>query len=87
VSTFREHAGVVWNVSFHESGDFLASCSLDQSIKLWDVGVGKCKHSLRGHVDSVNNVSFMPYSNLLLSASGDKTISVWDSRTSHCVQS
>ena len=36
-ATFTEHAQAAWDVSFHHSGDFIASCSMDQTAKLWDL--------------------------------------------------
>jgi WD40 repeat protein len=35
--TLSDHAQVVWSVAFHDQGDFLASGSMDHSIKLWDL--------------------------------------------------
>lgn len=84
--TFKDHTQVVWDVKFNDTGEFLGSCSMDQSVKIWDLNAGKCKHSLRGHVDSVNALNFINYTNLVLTCSGDKTISVWDMRTTHCAQ-
>ena len=36
-STFSEHSQPVWSVAFHDMGDILASCSMDQTAKLWDL--------------------------------------------------
>ena len=55
---------------------------MDNSCRILDINVGKCRSVLRGHVDSVNSVHFKPYSTILASASADKTLSVWDARTS-----
>jgi WD40 repeat protein len=68
------------------AGDFLVSCSMDHSAKLWDLTAQKCRQSMRGHVDSVNSVCFQPFSNHLCTGSGDKTVSLWDMRTALCVQ-
>ena len=85
--TFAEHGQPVWKVDFHDTGDFLLSCGMDHTIKLWDLNVGnKSKFTYRGHVDSVNSVKFQPYSCLFVSGSGDKTVSLWDIRTNLCVQ-
>jgi WD40 repeat protein len=59
---------------------------MDNSSRLLDINVGKCRTVLRGHVDSVNCVHFKPYSNILGTCSADKTVSTWDARTSLCVQ-
>lgn len=36
-ATFSDHAQAVWGVSYHDSGDFLISCSMDHTAKLWDL--------------------------------------------------
>eukprot|EP00919_Chromeraceae_sp_WS-2016_P053470 GHVR01126954.1.p1 GENE.GHVR01126954.1~~GHVR01126954.1.p1 ORF type:complete len:178 (-),score=5.03 GHVR01126954.1:826-1359(-) len=85
-STFKDHTQAVWDLDFHDTGDFFASASMDHLSKVFDVNVSKCRNSLRGHVDSVNAVNFQPFSNILASASADKTVSLWDLKTSLCVQ-
>ena len=71
----------VWCVSWHTCGDFLASCSMDNTGKVWDLNSLRCRYTLRGHTDSVNSIEFLPFSNTLLSCSADKTLSLWDART------
>ena len=50
-----------WNVS-SGSGDggplLLASCSNDQTVRLWNVENGECRHELRGHDHVVECVAF-----------------------------
>ena len=77
-----EHTGPVWDVAYHDCGDFVVSASMDQCAKLWDVVTGKAKQAFRGHVDSVNSVCFQPFSNTIATGSGDKTVSLWDCRWS-----
>ena len=71
----------VWCVSWHNCGDFLASCSMDNTAKVWDLNSLRCRYTLRGHADSVNSIEFLPFSNTLLTCSADKTLSLWDART------
>lgn len=72
---------LVWGSTWHTCGDFLASCSMDMTAKVWDLNSLRCRYTLRGHTDSVNSIEFLPYSNTLLTCSADKTISLWDART------
>jgi len=37
VLTFADHTHAVWGVSWHSCGDFLASCSMDNTSKIWDL--------------------------------------------------
>jgi WD40 repeat protein len=36
-ATFSDHSQAAWDVAFHHSGDFLVSCSMDKTCKLWDL--------------------------------------------------
>ena len=72
----------MWKVAFHDTGDFLLSCSMDHSVKMWDLNMNKSRFTFRGHVDSVNSVQWQPYTQIFASGSGDKTVSMWDIRTS-----
>jgi WD40 repeat protein len=73
-------------VAYHDTGDFLLSCSMDHTIKLWDMNCKKSRFTFRGHVDSVNTIQFKPMSQQFVSGSGDKTVSLWDIRSTACVQ-
>ena len=75
----------MWKVAYHDTGDFLLSCSMDHTVKLWDMNMTKSRFTFRGHVDSVNSIQFLPYSQIFASGSGDKTVAMWDIRTSQCV--
>ena len=58
MAAYTEHAHAVWSVDFHHSGDFIATGSLDSTVKVWDLNTGQCRHTLRQHSDSVNCVRF-----------------------------
>ena len=47
VATYTDHTQAVWGVAFHDLGDFVASCSLDHSARLWDITTSKCRQSFR----------------------------------------
>merc|ERR1712185_590631 len=76
----------VWDVACHHTGDFVASCSMDHTTRLWDLNSNRCRQTFRGHVDSVNSVCWQPYTNNVCTGSGDKTVSLWDARSGLCVQ-
>ena len=43
ILTFTDHTHAVWGCSWHSCGDFLASCSMDNTSKVWDVNRYKRK--------------------------------------------
>jgi WD40 repeat protein len=58
----------------------LASCSGDETIRLWDPKSGAEIARLEGHTDGVNALAVLP-NGRLASGSLDHTIRLWDSRT------
>lgn len=72
-------------MQFNDTGDFLVSGSMDHTCRVFDLSVGKSRHTFRGHADSVNKIAFQPFSNIFASASADKTVSLWDIRSGLCV--
>jgi len=76
----------VWDVSFHECGDFLVSGSMDHTARLYDINSERCRQVFRGHADSINCVTFQPFTNTVCTASADKSISLWDMRSGLNVQ-
>jgi platelet-activating factor acetylhydrolase IB subunit alpha len=67
IRTLKGHTNPVNGVSFAPTGSFLASCSTDLSIKLWEFSqTYTCLRTLRGHDHTISSVRFVPQPNLLL---------------------
>ena len=86
------HKKKVHSVAWNRAGRKLASGSVDQSARVWDVehGVQSGKEiELKGHSDSVDQLTWDPsQSDVLASVSADKTLRIWDARAaggSRCV--
>lgn len=81
VVSVRGHpgAGLVSGLAFSPDGKTLASSSVDQTVRLWDVATGKLKHTLKGgHTNALYCVAYSPDGKTLASAGADQTIKVWD---------
>ncbi|XP_048240296.1 F-box protein MET30-like [Haliotis rufescens] len=72
------HTQSVLSVTFDESR--LASGSLDQTIKLWDIKSGELLQTLKGHTRGVWCLNFYT-KHLLISGSYDSTIRIWNLRS------
>ncbi|MBC7816792.1 MAG: serine/threonine protein kinase [Planctomycetaceae bacterium] len=80
-SRWRGHIGAVTAIAFSPDGKFLASASVDKSVKLWDAVTGKEVLSLAHHTARVTSIAFSPNSKRLASGSADKSAIIWDAAT------
>ena len=72
-------------VSFSPDGKYVASCSWDKTVKIWEVQTKKCVATLKGHTGGVFGVSFSPDGRYVASCSEDKTVKIWEVQTNKCV--
>ncbi|SCV01557.1 LAMI_0G12222g1_1 [Lachancea mirantina] len=61
----------------------ILSCSLDNTIKLWDVKTGKCVRTHFGHVEGVWDIAADNFR--IVSGSHDRTVKVWDLQSGKCI--
>ena len=65
-------------------GSLIATCSPDETVRLWDVAMGCEAAVLKGHTGPVYRICFSPDGQLLASCSWDLTVRLWDIRTRTC---
>ncbi|CCK69920.1 ubiquitin-binding SDF ubiquitin ligase complex subunit MET30 KNAG_0D01690 [Huiozyma naganishii CBS 8797] len=61
----------------------LLSCSLDNTIKLWEVKSGKCIRTQFGHVEGVWDIAADNFR--IVSGSHDGSIKIWDLQSGRCM--
>ena len=66
------------DITIAKSKKFVASCSHDKKIILWDLHDKNNKTIFKGHTGSVTCIHFMPDDNYLISSSYDKTLKIWN---------
>eukprot|EP01135_Chromosphaera_perkinsii_P010379 Nk52_evm51s2118 gene=Nk52_evmTU51s2118 len=75
------HRDGVWEVSYSKKlPNFLASCSADQTARIWDMEKMNVVFNYVGHKGSVNSVRFHPSCNrtrTVCTSSGDGTCHLW----------
>ncbi len=80
--TLTDHSDVVNSVAISPNQNIIASGSLDQTIKLWNLATGELLHTFNGHSSAVIDVAFSPDGKTLASASNheffDGSIKLWD---------
>jgi WD40 repeat protein len=76
------HIYAIHDLQFSPDGNWLATASMDKTVKIWETqGLKLCKvldasrHG--GHKNSVNKLIWSSFDDLLISASDDKNLSIW----------
>ncbi|HEY9865652.1 MAG TPA: hypothetical protein V6D21_15870, partial [Candidatus Obscuribacterales bacterium] len=70
------HQDVVWDAAFSPDGNYIASGSVDKTVKLWKPD-GQILQTFVGHGGNVTSVSFSPDNQMIASSSQDGTIKLW----------
>jgi WD40 repeat protein len=74
---FRGHEKPIHSAAFGPDSRRLATCSLDRTVRLWQVSGGECR-VLRGHTNEVFAAAFHPDGKRLATAGRDQAVWLWD---------
>lgn len=85
MKTFTGHREWVRMVRPNQDGTLIASCSNDQTVRVWVVATKECKAELREHEHVVECISWAPESSYttVLDATGTEVQSYFSFKT-HC---
>uniref|UniRef100_H2YBG7 CAF1B/HIR1 beta-propeller domain-containing protein n=1 Tax=Ciona savignyi TaxID=51511 RepID=H2YBG7_CIOSA len=76
--TLKGHTGDVLDLAWSPGDQWLASCSIDNTVVVWDVQKFPAITTvLKGHSSLVKGVTWDPVGSYLASQSDDKTVKVW----------
>lgn len=78
IHTLRGHDGDVLDLAWSPNDLFLASCSIDNTIIVWDArALPNMLQTLKGHTGLVKGVAWDPVGKFLASQSDDRSIKIW----------
>ncbi|XP_055539121.1 protein HIRA homolog [Wyeomyia smithii] len=78
ISTLRGHAGDVLDLAWSPQDQFIASCSVDNTVIIWDAKeFPSIIQVMKGHTGLVKGVTWDPVGKFLASQSDDKTLKIW----------
>jgi WD40 repeat protein len=87
LTTWAEHTGWIRQLAFSPDGKLLATVgNEDQTLRIWEIETGNCRHILTGHQGPVLSCAFHPSQPIIVSGSGDQTVKFWDTTTGDCLQ-
>lgn len=74
----RGHNNFVSDIVISSDGQFALSGSWDCTLRLWEIGTGKCTRRFVGHAKDVLSVAFSSDNRQIVSASRDRTVKLWN---------
>jgi WD40 repeat protein len=74
-------SGGATGLAFHPEGRLLATASLVQTIRIWDLTTRQVLRELRGHSDAIVCVAYSPDGRWLASGGDDLSVRLWDATT------
>jgi len=78
IYTLNAHSSWVTSVAIAPSSQILASGSLDDTVRLWNLQKGELLTTLTGHQKGINAIVISPDGRSLTSASDDYTLKIWN---------
>jgi WD40 repeat protein len=85
LNTLIGHKDIILRMAWSPDGRFLASPSVDHTIRVWKPLDNQSSLILEGHNHGVNHVAWSPDGKTLASVSFDKTMRIWDVSTGNCL--
>lgn len=75
------HASKITQLVWSPDGSYLASASLDNTVRVWDAQSGSCISTVTGHTGHITGLAWSPDARQLASGSRDGTIRLWSIET------
>jgi WD40 repeat protein len=80
------HSDWVNDIIWLPSSNQVVTCSVDETIKVWDCQTGSCLRTLTEHTGRVTTLAILPSGQNFASGSYDKSVIIWSSETSEILR-
>jgi WD40 repeat protein len=79
------HTNFVNALAFSPDGSWLATASMDRTVRIWHVATGTERHMLTGHAGNVLALAVVPDGTSVATGIDDGTVRIWDTATGAAV--
>jgi len=79
------HTDSVVGVGFSYDGKYVASASMDATIRIYTTADGKLKHVLEGPSKEIEWMAWHPAGPVIAAGSADETVWMWNAETADCM--
>ena len=79
--TVSGHSARIHRLVMHPTKPLFATCSADQTVRIWNADNGKLVHTLSGHTDWIYALAFSPNGERLASGAYNGEIRIWETAT------
>ncbi|RLO14070.1 hypothetical protein DYB28_011525, partial [Aphanomyces astaci] len=83
---WQAHNEYVLKARVSPNAQYLATCSSDKTVKVWNMADMSLLHTLQGHQRWVWDCAFSAVSSYLVTASSDQTARLWDLSTGDTIR-
>ena len=78
---WQAHKEAIWSIAFDRYGRYLATGSMDHSVKIWNAQTGELLRTLKEHDGAIHSIAFAPNGIYLATAGSDAIIRVYRAST------
>uniref|UniRef100_A0A0A9WSG0 WD repeat, SAM and U-box domain-containing protein 1 n=2 Tax=Lygus hesperus TaxID=30085 RepID=A0A0A9WSG0_LYGHE len=78
ISKLCGHSSAISQGRISSQGDLLATASIDNTTRIWQISSGRCLKTLEGHTRYVTSCAFSEDQTMIITGSNDRATILWD---------
>lgn len=93
VYTLNGHSSTICSLDYRKDGEYIASSSGDNTIRLWDISTGTCVNTFNkdhegagSYSEWISSAAYSPDGRIIASASCHGVVQLWDASAGECVK-